>query len=35
MVGARARAWYDAQAKERQKEAGKIHGRGKEKLPVN
>jgi hypothetical protein len=34
-VGARAREWYDVQAKERQKEAGKLHGRGKAKLPVN
>lgn len=35
MVGARARQFYDEQAKQRQKEAGKSHGRGKvvENLP--
>ncbi len=35
MVGARARDIYDRQAKERQKDSGKVHGRGKEKVPVN
>lgn len=35
MVGARARDYYDRQAKERQKEAGKNHGRGQTKVPVN
>jgi hypothetical protein len=35
MVAARAREIYDRQAKERQKEAGKVHGRGQTKVPVN
>lgn len=35
IVGARARDLYEFQAKERQKEAGKTHGRGKEKVPAN
>lgn len=35
MVGARAMGVYEKQAKERQKEAGKVHGRGMEKVPVN
>ena len=33
MVAGRARKFYDQQAKERQQDAGKIHGRGK--VPVN
>lgn len=33
MVGARARGIYDRQAKERQQESGKVHGRGK--VPAN
>ncbi len=33
MVGARAREFYDRQTKERQKEAGKTHGRGR--VPAN
>lgn len=32
MVGARAREIYDREAKERQIEAGRVHGRGKEKV---
>lgn len=35
MVAGRAREMYDAAAKERQKQSGKEHGRGKEKVPVN
>jgi hypothetical protein len=35
MAEARMRELYDRQAKERKKEAGKVHGRGKEKVPVN
>jgi ParB-like chromosome segregation protein Spo0J len=35
MVGARVKEMYNRQAKERQREAGKTHGRGKEKVPVN
>ncbi len=35
MVGARARALYDELAKQRQRDSGKVHGRGKEKVPVN
>ena len=34
MVAARVREMYDREAKERQKEAGKQHGRGMEKVPV-
>jgi hypothetical protein len=33
MVAARVRDLYDRQAKERQQEAGKVHGRGK--VPAN
>jgi hypothetical protein len=35
MAGARLREIFDRQAKERQQASGKIHGRGKEKVPVN
>jgi hypothetical protein len=32
MIGAKAREHYDKLAKERQKQSGKVHGRGKEKV---